>query len=278
MGSDAARPRTQSSIAISGDERRWFLCNASPDIARQLAACEALRPRGAVRGTPIQAVLLTDAELDHTVGLLSLREARRLRIYATPRVHRALGESSGLLRTLAAYCELDWRPIQLGEPIQLSDTDGDDTGLRVAAFATGGTKPTAYAGETEAGDDAIVGLRLSDTRSGRVLVYLPALQAWNETVCRQVESCACVLFDGTCWTDDELPRLGISAKTARTMGHLPVSGPEGSLERLAALRGVRRIYTHINNTNPMLLERSLERLAVQARGIEVADDGMEFEI
>jgi pyrroloquinoline quinone biosynthesis protein B len=115
-------------------------------------------------------------------------------------------------------------------------------------------------------------------RSGRAVLYAPAVQAWSAQVLSQVETCACVLFDGTCWTDDELPRLGISAKTAQAMGHLPVGGPAGSLARLAGLANIRRAYIHINNTNPILMEDSPERRAVEACGIEVAYDGMEFEV
>ena len=277
-GSVPVLPRTQSSLAISPDQEHWFLVNASPDIRMQLEGVPRHRPRDQVRGAPIEAVVLSDAELDHTIGLLSLRETWRLRIYATRWVYTALREWNPLLRTLAAYCEVDWRPVNLQEIVPLWGAEASDSGLRCQAFSTGSTKTVAFAQQSIADPEATVGYRISDTRTGRTLVYLPAVQELNAAVRDQLNDCACVFFDGTCWDDDELPRLRISGKTSRAMGHLPIGGKDGSLEQLAALDIGRKVYIHINNTNPILIDNSPQRRAVEAHDIEVAVDGMEMEI
>jgi pyrroloquinoline quinone biosynthesis protein B len=272
------RPRTQSSIALSADYRHWFLFNASPDIRSQIEAFGPLWPQGEVRRTPIQGIVLSDAELDHTLGLLSLREARILRVYATTWVHAALSEWNPILRTLGAYCTVDWQPVRLGDVLPLCGPDGVDSGLQCRAFATLSTKTVAFAAGSAGHPEATVGYRVTDRRTGRTLVYMPAVQELNAEVRSQLQDCACLLVDGTCWYDDELARLGIGGKTARAMGHLPISGAGGSLEQLATLDIARKVYIHINNTNPLLIEDSPERRAVEAQGIEVAVDGLEIEI
>lgn len=278
IGSFSCRPRTQSSIAISADERHWFLFNASPDIHHQIYAFPALWPRVEVHDTPIQGVVLSDAELDHTLGLLSLREAGWLRIYATEWVYTALNERNPLLRTLSYYCTVEWQPVQLMQPVALSLANGADSGLRCQAFTTHSTKVTTFAGGSIPDPEASVGYRISDIATGSTFVYLPAVQELHSRVQNQLHDCACLLIDGTCWKDDELVQLGIGSKTARTMGHLPIAGDGGSLEQLAALDVRRIIYIHINNTNPILIDDSAQRQTVEAHGIEVAFDGMELEV
>jgi len=278
-GSPGCRPRTQSSIAVSADYERWFVFNASPDVHAQIGAFPALWPRRAARDTPIQAVVLSDAELDHTLGLLLLREGRRVRVYCTPWVHTALTEWNPILRTLAAFARVDWRPIRLGEMQPLCTAEDTDSGLRCQAFSTESTKRLTFAPAESAGHpEASVGYRISDARTGRSLVYMPALEKLSAGVRGQLTDCACLMVDGTCWVDDEMARLGIAGKTAREMGHLPLSGEGGTLEQLAGLDTARTVLVHINNTNPVLIEHSPERQAVEARGIEVAVDGMEVEI
>ena len=277
-GSGICRPRTQSSIAISADYRHWFLFNASPDIRSQINACPPLSPQGEVRYTPIQGIVLSDAELDHTLGLLSLREARRLRLYATAWVYTSLNEWNPLLQTLSNYCSVEWQPVRLQEVIPLYKADGTDSGLRCQAFSTNSTKVVAFAAESTAHAEASVGYRITDRRTGNTLVYLPAVQKLHAGILSQLQDCTCLLIDGTCWDDDELPRLGISSKTARVMGHLPIAGPGGSLEQVTTLDIDRVIYIHINNTNPVLIENSPQRQTVEAYGIEVAIDEMEMEI
>jgi pyrroloquinoline quinone biosynthesis protein B len=277
-GTLPCRARTQSALAVSSDYRHWFLVNASPDIRLQIETFAPLRPQGPIRETPVQAVVLTDAELDHTIGLLSLRETRVLRLYATEWVHTALSVWNPLLRTLRAYCEIDQQPIRAGETVSLHGVDGVNRGLQCQAFATGGAKAVAFAPPGTPPPDATIGYRFTDTRTGQSLVYAPGVQELNTDVRKQLRDCACVFFDGTCWEDDELPRLGISSKTSRAMGHVPISGPDGSLEPLAALKIRRKVYIHINNTNPVLIDNSPQRRAVEGRGIEIAFDGMEIEI
>jgi pyrroloquinoline quinone biosynthesis protein B len=268
-GSRPARPRTQSSIAVSPDQQRWFLLNASPDVHAQLESFPALHPDGD-RVVPLQAVLLTDAELDHTLGLLLLREARGLVLHATAATHETLCHGSGLLRTLEAYCPVQWRPVVPGADVPLAD------GLSYRAFDVPTTKRARF--DAGNGTGRVVGYRLTDERSSRSLVYLPAVQELTATVRAELEDCACLLVDGTCWCDDELIRLGVAGRTAREMGHLPISGPGGSLEQLAALPIERTIYVHLNNTNPLLLEDAPERRIVEQHGMEVAVDGLELRL
>jgi pyrroloquinoline quinone biosynthesis protein B len=268
-GSRPCRSRTQSSIAVSADYRRWFLLNASPDIRVQIESFPALRPHDD-RATPLQAVLLTDAELDHTLGLLLLREGRALELHATPAVHETLCDGTSLLRTLGAYCSIEWRPVIPQDDVSLG------AGLSYRAFDVPTNKPARLGPGRQQG--RVVGYRLTDERSGRAVVYLPGVQELTPAVREQLDDCACVLFDGTCWHDDELLRLGLAGKTARDMGHLPIDGPDGSLEQLTPLPIERKIYLHINNTNPILLEDAPERRIVEERGIEVAMDGLEVQV
>ena len=269
-GSRPARARTQSSIAVSPDSRRWFLLNASPDVHAQIAAFPALHPADGGRAVPLQAVLLTDAELDHTLGLLLLREARGLVVHATEATRDTLYDGTALLRTLEAYCLVEWQPVVPGADVPLGE------GLSYRAFDVPTTKRARFGSGTEEG--RVVGYRLTDARSGRALVYLPAVQELTAAVRDELADCSCLLVDGTCWHDDELIRLGLAGRTAREMGHLPIGGPGGSLEQLAALPIERTIYIHINNTNPILLEDAPERRIVEQHGMEVAVDGLELQM
>ncbi|HEY7102744.1 MAG TPA: pyrroloquinoline quinone biosynthesis protein PqqB [Mycobacteriales bacterium] len=262
--------RTQSSVAVSADHRRWFLINASPDVRTQIEAFPGLHPQDAGRATPMEAVLLTDAELDHTLGLLLLREARALRLYATPAVHKTLRDGSGILRTLERYCHVEWQAVVTGADVRLTD------GLSCRAFDAPTTKPARFGPDVDHG--RVVGYRLTDERGGGTLVYLPALQALTPAVRLQIEGCDCLLIDGTCWRDDELVRLGLAGKTSREMGHLPIDGLDGSLAQLPSLGVGRTIFVHMNNTNPILLEDTPERRVVADSGMEVAMDGLEVEV
>jgi pyrroloquinoline quinone biosynthesis protein B len=268
-GSRPCRSRTQSSVAVSADYRRWFLLNASPDIRAQIESFPVLQP-GGVRDSPLQAVLLTDAELDHTLGLLLLREAGNLEVHATAAVHETLCKGTSLLHTLGAYARVEWRPVVTGTEVSLAD------GLTYRAFNVPTNKRARF-GTGEGEEGVVVGYRLTDGYTGRALVYLPGAQELTASVRVHLEGCTCVLFDGTCWQDDELIRLGIAGKTSREMGHLPISGVDGSLKQLAPLPIERKIYVHINNTNPILLEDAPERRIVEEHGLEVAADGLELE-
>jgi pyrroloquinoline quinone biosynthesis protein B len=274
----AGPARSQSSVAVSAssqpsrpgaDYRRWFLLNASPDVRTQIEAFPGLHPRDD-RTTPIEAVLLTDAELDHTLGLLLLREARALRLYATPAVHKTLCDGSGLLRTLERYCSVEWRAVVPGADMSLAD------GLSCRAFDVPTTKRTRFGPEVDHG--RVVGYRLTDERSGGTLVYLPGVQALTPALCTEIQGCQCLLIDGTCWRDDELAQLGLAGRTSREMGHLPIDGPDGSLAQLRSLGLRRTIYVHLKNTNPILLADAPERRIVEDSGMEVAMDGLEVEV
>ncbi|HEY0804781.1 MAG TPA: pyrroloquinoline quinone biosynthesis protein PqqB [Pseudonocardiaceae bacterium] len=268
--SGAGLARTESSVAVSADYQRWFLINASPDVRTQIEAFPALHPHDD-RTTPLEAVLLTDAELDHTLGLLLLREARAgLFLYATPAVYKTLCDGSGLLRTLERYCPVEWRAVVPGTDMPLAD------GLSCRAFDVPTTKQARFEPGVDHG--RVVGYRLTDERSGGTLVYLPGVQALTPALRAEIQGCQCLLIDGTCWHDDELVRLRLAGKTSREMGHLPIDGPDGSLAQLPSL-GVRRtIFVHMNNTNPILLEDAPERRIVEDSGMEVAMDGLEVEV
>ena len=265
-GSRPCRPRTQSSVAVSADYRRWFLLNASPDLRAQIESFPALHPHG-LRDSPLQAVLLTDAELDHTLGLLLLREAGRLEVHATAAVHETLCTGTSLLQTLGAYAHIEWQPVATGREVALAD------GLSYRAFPVPTTKRARFGT-----GEGVVGYRITNGHTGRALVYLPNAQQVTASVRAHLEGCTCVLFDGTCWQDDELIQLGIADRTSREMGHLPIAGAGGSLGQLARLPIERRIYIHVNNTNPILLEDSPERRMVEDHGLEVAADGLELEM
>ncbi|HEY7620130.1 MAG TPA: pyrroloquinoline quinone biosynthesis protein PqqB [Solirubrobacteraceae bacterium] len=252
-----ARPRTQSSLAIRGDEGPWFLVNASPDARQQL---ETLMPAqvDAVRVAPVAGVLLTDAEIDHTAGLLLLRESGApVRVFGAAAVARALNDT--IVRMLERFCGVDWQTLEPGRALPI-----DGSSLVVEPFETG--------------DDEASGLVVRDGASGGVLTYAPALATLDDGVLTRLAASDLVLVDGTFWREDELARLGISDRTAHDMGHVPLSGAGGTLAALAGLERPRKVLVHINNTNPILLEDSPEREAVVGAGVEVAYDGLEVQL
>ena len=259
-----ARPRTQSSLAIRGDEGPWFLVNASPDLRQQLETLGS-DGTGGVRAPPVAGVLLTDAEIDHTAGLLLMREsATPIRVFGAAGVGRALREGYPVLTMLERYCGAEWQTLEPG-PL-------DGSSLEVEPFPAGGDAPRYLEGtELEAS-----GLVFRDT--GGTVTYVPGLARLDDGVLARLASSDVVLVDGTFWHDDDLARLGISDRTARDMGHVPLAGPGGTLEVLAGLERPRKVLVHINNTNPILLEDSPEREQVVRAGVEVAYDGLEVEL
>ena len=279
-----AAARTQSSIALSADGDRWYLINASPDVRQQINASPWLSPRTVPRGTPprdtpIHAILLTNAEIDHIAGLLSLRESQPLCLYSTQQVRDWVLESNvvfqGLFRSPTKNL---WQLVSTTGSQDLIGIDGRESGLRYEAFLVPGKPPAYLSGPVAAWQEATIGYTLSDVRSGRSLVYLPAIKQLDAAVKRRLDQCECFFLDGTCWSDDELVRKGLSQKTSLSMGHVPICGPDGSLSQLANVRRARRIYTHLNNTNPLLIEDSPERGEVEEAGWEVAFDGMTLEV
>lgn len=266
-----ARPRTQSSLAIRGDRGPWFLVNASPDLRQQLEALDARRD-GGVRAPPIAGVLLTDAEIDHTAGLLLLREsAAPVRVLGAAGVARALQDGYPVLAMLERYCGAEWQTLEPGRARPLAGSS-----LEVEPFAAGGDAPR-YLGAADVELEAS-GFVIRDRATGGVVTYVPGLARLDDDVIARLAASDLVLVDGTFWRDDELARLGISDRSARDMGHVALSGPDGTLAVLAGLRRPRKALVHINNTNPILLEDSPEREEVVRAGVDVAYDGFEVEL
>jgi len=254
---------------VSADRQQWFLLNASPDIQSHIESFPALHTDDG-QVARLQAVLLTDAELDHTLGLLLMREGRGLEVHATESVYETLTTGTGILRTLEAYCPVTWRPVVPGTEVVLGD------GLSYCAFDVPTKKRMRFTGAAAKG--RVVGYRVTDTTSRRSLVYLPCVQQLTPDILQELADCSTLLVDGTCWRDDEMPSLGLASKTSRDMGHVPIDGPGGSLELLSPLPIDRKIYIHINNTNPILLDDSPERLHLDRHDMEVAVDGLELQI
>ena len=273
-----ATARSQECVAVSADGDRWFLLNCSPEIRQQIESFPPLHPRGP-RHSPIAAILLTNGDLDHCLGLLSLRESHPLVVYATDRLRRGFIDGNVLYRTLDRFPgQVTWRALELGREAELADVEGRSAGLLVEAVAVPGKLPVHL--ETGAAPDPAdsVGFRIRERATGRVLAYLSGVGAVSDAVRRAVEGVDCVFFDGTFWSADELPGLGLGTKRAEDMAHLPIGGPDGSLARLNGVTARRRIFIHLNNTNPLLRDDSPERAHVEAAGWEVARDGMEVRI
>jgi pyrroloquinoline quinone biosynthesis protein B len=222
---------------------------------------------------PVEGIVTTDGELDHTLGIVLLREARRLQLFATCAVYRVLEEDSRILPVTRAFAEVTLAELLEQEPVPLHYRDGTPSGLLVESFSVPGGPPR-FAGEELPGHT--VGLTITDESTGGSCAFVPGCGGIDDTLLGRLGRSELVLFDGTFWTDRELIELGIGDRTAREMDHLPVSGPGGSLERLVMLGGSRRVYTHINNTNPMLLEDGPERALVERAGLLVGVDGMRF--
>jgi len=269
-GGERARPRTQSSLAIRGEDGPWFLVNASPDLRQQI---ETLT-RGHVddvRAPPIAGVLLTDAEIDHTAGLLLLREsAAPVRVFGAAGVERALTDGFPVVPMLERYCGIEWQTL---EPGRQQPLDGSD--LVVEPFPSGGDAPRYLGSDVEL---EASGLIVRDRVTGGVVTYVPGLATLDESVVARFAESDLVLVDGTFWHDDDLTQMGISDRTARDMGHTPLAGPGGTLDALAGLERPRKVLVHINNTNPILFEDSSERDEVVRAGVEVAYDGLEIEL
>jgi pyrroloquinoline quinone biosynthesis protein B len=271
-GQPGYEARTQDSIAVSNDGARFAVVNASPEILAQVQKNPALWPRAA-RHTPISAVVLTNGDMDHVLGLFSLRESTPFVLYVTSSVLRGL-EESAFIRTLRRFDgQLVVRTIEIGKATPLADTKGEPLGLTLRAFPAAGKLPVHFMGLWPDSPEDNVGLSFEDT-SGKTLAYAAACASAEEGA--HLDGHDVVFFDGTFWTEDELVKAGLSKSYAKDMAHVPISGATGSLGRLQ-LSG-RKIYTHINNTNPLLNPRSEERKQVIAAGWEIAHDGMEIHL
>jgi pyrroloquinoline quinone biosynthesis protein B len=267
-GDRRVRPRTQTSIAVSADGARWTLLNAAPDMRAQIASARALQPSGATRASPIAAVVLTGAEIDQTAGLLSLRERQGFALFAT-------AETLGYIADNPMFDALA-RDVVVRRAVALEDPFALPGGLEARLFVVPGKLPLYREGDdpvTDAETSANVGV---EVRFGpRRLVFVPGCASLSPGVKARLGQSDVVLFDATLFTDDEMIRTGTGTKTGRRMGHMPIDGADGSLAALADLTA-RRIYIHINNTNPILIAGSPERRRVEAAGWEVAEDGMEI--
>lgn len=275
-GTSKSLARTQSSIAVSTDKKHWLLINASPDIRSQLNANPLMQPANELRDTGVNAVMLVDSQIDHTAGLLILRESKQpLELYCTDSVFEDLTEGFPVLKILQHYCGVRRHALKV---------DGSSTvvnavnNLEVTAVALSSKAPPYSPHRTAptAGDN--VGLWIEDRVTGGKLFYAPGLEKFEEHLKPYCAKADCLLVDGTCWTDDELSKRGVGNKLASQMGHLAQSGSGGMIEQLQAFPKARKVLIHINNTNPILDENSAERKILLDQNIEVAQDGMLLEL
>jgi pyrroloquinoline quinone biosynthesis protein B len=279
-GDPAAKPRTQTSLAVSADGRAWFLLNAAPDIRAQIDATEALWPQEGLRSSPIAGVVLTGGDVDAVAGLLTLRERHHFTLYATQEVQAVLAANS-IFGVLASDC-VARRRLPLGTTTALTTTDGGDSGLAVEAFTVPGKVPLWL--EHEGEDPGIaegghtIGLEVSEPRSGARLLFVPGCASLTPRLVERLRGAPLVFFDGTLWHDDEMPRAGVGTKTGRRMGHMSMSGEAGVIAAFRDLGVARKVFIHINNTTPVLLEDSPERAEAEAAGWVVAHDGMEVRL
>jgi pyrroloquinoline quinone biosynthesis protein B len=283
IGMAGVHSRTQSSIAASADGTGWVLFNASPDIRQQIAQTPELQPAADAppRSTPIRAVVLTNADVDHIAGLLSLRERQPFAIYATAQVLATL-ESNSIFNVLDPAI-VPRRLLAPAEELAICDADGHETGVVVDAFPVpgkialyleqGGDHSADFSSDT--GDT--IGVRITGAGSRGAVFYIPGCARIDSSLRTRVADAACLLFDGTVFTDDEMITARVGRKTGARMGHIAMSGEAGSIAGLADVKIGRRVFVHINNTNPVLDENSTEHAAVKAAGWEVASDGMEME-
>ncbi|MGV9885239.1 pyrroloquinoline quinone biosynthesis protein PqqB [Streptomyces sp. NPDC003006] len=269
-----ARRRRHAALAVRTGENHWYLVNATPDLGDQIEATPALHPGAGAdtRHTPVTGVVLTDAELDHTLGLTRLREARDgVDIIATSPVRDAVREGLRLDALLEPYTRVRWHELSADPGLPLHG----GAGIRAAAVPVSAKRPRYAAGTGPDADTWSVALRLTDPATGRTALYAPALATWSDAFHAAAQNADCVIVDGTFWDDDEPSRAGFSTRTATAMGHLPIAGPTGTARRLAQLPG-RCLYTHLNNTNPLGDPDADQYKHLVEWGLEVAADGMEI--
>jgi len=274
--------RTQSSVAVSRDGQAWVLLNASPDVRQQIGATPQLAPRRQApsRESPIKAVILTNGDVDHIAGLLSLREGFAFTLYATSRVLGTLAANS-IFNVLDAGL-VPRAQLEVGETAELGNA-GVSLGLTVEAFPVPG-KIALYLEDPTAGkslgtrDGDTIGLKIADPSSGAAFFYIPGCASMDPTLAARLQGARLVLFDGTLYSDDEMIAQGLSGKTGKRMGHISMSGADGAIAALRRLNIQRRVFVHINNSNPVLREDSTERAEVEKAGWEIAFDGMEISL
>ncbi|MGC1453213.1 MAG: pyrroloquinoline quinone biosynthesis protein PqqB [Candidatus Sulfotelmatobacter sp.] len=286
IGTFQGKARTQAQLAISADSNSWFLFGASPDLRAQIESTPELHPReqtraDGLRQSPIAGAVLANADIDHALGLLLLRELQPLRVHATDPIRRILCEDNSMFAMLQRVPDqATWTVFAPGDIFLLQSPSGEDSGLCCRALSLGTHYP-AYVSPTRQSTlkvgEASLGL-IVESPSGNRLAYMPAVPQIDAALLEEFEAADVLLFDGTFWSDDELIRIQRSGQTARQMGHVPVWSAEGSLHMLAGLRHPRKIYVHINNTNPMLNEAGPEYRRVRDSGWEIAEDGWTFDL
>ena len=269
------RPRTQETVAVSADGSSWFLLNVSPEIRAQIESFPPLTPREP-RHSPIAGLILTNGDLDHCLGLLSLRESHPLTVYATESVRAGFTGGNVLYRTLERFDgQVTWRALAVGQDGR--EQPLGDSGLTVTAIATPGKLPLHLETTCTPSAEDNIGLVIRDSRTGGRLAYFSGVAGPAPAIARAVADADVLFFDGTFWSSDELIAAGLGTRRAEDMAHWPVGGAEGSAAFLAGQRG-RKILIHVNNSNPILRESSAERRALDAAGIEVAVDGLELSL
>ena len=270
--------RTQASIAVSLDLERWIVINASPDLRQQVLEQRCLWPRpGRLRDSPIQAVLLTGGEVDNVAGLLSMRERQPFTIWATGRILKIL-DGNPIFEALDREI-VERRAMPLDRPVAIAGPEGE-LGINVCAFPVPGKVPlyleNRTSGDLSGDSDETIGLEIS--AGGRSFHYIPGCAKLTPQICRRIGGSDLLFFDGTLWSDDEMITTGVGSKTGRRMGHMSMSGPEGSIAALSDLRLRRKMFIHVNNTNPAMLPDSCQRAQLASAGWEVAADGTEIEL
>ncbi|MCA1379696.1 pyrroloquinoline quinone biosynthesis protein PqqB [Bradyrhizobium yuanmingense] len=271
--------RTQASVAFSGDGEHWFLINASPDLRQQLNATPQLHPKvGALRHTPIAGVILTNSEVDAVAGLLSMREGSPFTIYAHEKVLAIL--SSNSIFNVLNEKNVRRQPIALREPFEPRLPDGARSGLEVLPFAVPGKSAWYLEGKAhpggESGDGDTLGLKITDKATGKFFYFIAACAEVTDALKAEIDGASLVFFDGTVWRDDEMIRAGLGHKTGKSMGHVAMSGEDGAIARLADLNIDRKLFLHINNSNPALLPGSPERKLTEEAGWQIPADGTEI--
>jgi pyrroloquinoline quinone biosynthesis protein B len=283
-GTFHGKARSQAQVAISADSRTWFLLGASPDLRAQIEATPELHPREGIRQSPIAGAVLANADVDHVLGLLLLRELQPLHVYATDSIRGILTGNNSMFGMLGRIpAQVSWTSFVPGTTFSLLNPAGQDSGMRCRALSLGTHFPAYVSSQRQselASGEASLGL-IVEAPSGKRFAYMPAVPEIDNALLEEFDSAEVLLFDGTFWSNDELIRIQGSehnAQTARQMGHVPVSSADGSLSRLAGLRHPRKIYLHINNTNPMLNEAGPEYRQVREAGWEIAEDGWQLDL
>ena len=270
-----AQPRTQSSIAVSNDGDNWVLFNASPDIRAQIESAPGLQPKTGKRDTGIKAIVLIDAQIDHTTGLLILREGKPLDIYCSDMVRDDLSSGFPVFKMLQDYCTVNHHSIPLdGSSFTIPGIED----IRFHSHSLKSKAPPYSPHRHDPHDGDNTGVIIEQISTGKKLYYAPGLGEIEPHVQTAMEQADCILVDGTFWQDDEMEKAGVSPKKAREIGHLPQSGSGGMMEVFETFPEQRKILIHINNTNPILDEDSAERKILEQANIEVSYDGLEIDL